>query len=94
MADNQLEYGYLEGESGGERFAEDPVGTAVVLCVGRRVFFFCFFGGFGVFFWLVCARARGPSERASERRARAALCGVIVCVVNGAFSPHAVSTPL
>lgn len=26
MAENHLEYGYLEGESIGEHFAEDPVG--------------------------------------------------------------------
>lgn len=33
MAENHLEYGYLEGESIGEQFTEDPVSTGCY-CVG------------------------------------------------------------
>lgn len=32
MAENHLEYGYLEGESIAEHFAEDPVGIARFVC--------------------------------------------------------------
>lgn len=35
MAENHLEYGYLEGESIAEHFAEDPVGIARLYVVLR-----------------------------------------------------------
>lgn len=46
MAENHLEYGYLEGESIGEHFAEDPVGIAMLYVCGeckgcRHVFRLC-----------------------------------------------------
>lgn len=56
MEENHLEYGYLEGESIGGHFAEDPVGVTLLYifggqrteCVGgrkrvsSRLFFFLF----------------------------------------------------
>ncbi len=36
MAENHLEYGYLEGESIGEHFAEDPVGIIILFCVESK----------------------------------------------------------
>ena len=43
MAENHLEYGYLEGESIGEHFAEDPVGIDENGAVAFVLFFFFFF---------------------------------------------------
>lgn len=76
MAENHLEYGYLEGESVGERFAEDPVGIAV-FCVSVNVS-------------RLCARRRGEQMTTSTSRALRRHC-VCVCGVNGAF-PNTVST--
>lgn len=52
MAENHLDYDYLEDEAIDEHFAEDPVGVGVSSLCGERCLgvFVCLFAGF-------CARA-------------------------------------
>lgn len=52
MAENHLDYDYLEDEAIDEHFAEDPVGVGVSALCGQRCWF-------GLFVCLFCARAGG-----------------------------------
>lgn len=69
MEENHLEYGYLEGESIGGHFAEDPVGVTVLYILwpthgeGEKKE--------GVVTFLLCAHVSSASEKATVTSASA-----------------------
>lgn len=85
MEENHLEYGYLEGESIGGHFAEDPVGVSAVLW-GSLVA-----NVQGAVTFFVCAHVSSASNNnkknvtlARRARAEATCCSIAVVAVSGA----------
>lgn len=65
MAENHLDYDYLEDEAIDEHFAEDPVGVGMSSPCGERCRVVCLFAGFcaraGCRRWSLCTEEREPS---------------------------------